>query len=111
MEIWEHVFLPLLGAVVGIFASSGFWMFVLAKNNKRTAADDMLLGLGHDRIVYLCLKYIGRGWISQDEFENLNEYLYTPYLALGGNGSAKKLMDEVIRLPMKSPRSDTGELR
>lgn len=61
---------------------------------------DMLMGLGHDRIVYLGGTYIERGNITQDEYENLHDYLYKPYIALGGNGTAKKVMAEVEKLPL-----------
>lgn len=61
----------------------------------------MLLGLGHDRIVYLCMKYIDRGWISSDEYEDLIKYLYTPYVGLKGNGTAERLINEVKKLPIK----------
>ena len=65
---------------------------------KKDAKTDMLVGLGHDRIVYLGMKYIERGNITK--YENLYEYLYKPYSALGGNGSAKKVMEEVNKLPI-----------
>ena len=52
----------------------------------------MLIGLAHDRIIYLGMSYIERGWITQDEYENLHDYLYKPYEEMGGNGSAKKVM-------------------
>ena len=41
-----------------------------------------------------------RGYITKDEYENLHDYLYEPYLAEGGNGTAKKVMSEVERLPL-----------
>ena len=41
-----------------------------------------------------------RGYITQDEYENLHEYLYKPYAALGGNGTAKRIMAEVEKLPL-----------
>jgi hypothetical protein len=63
----------------------------------------MLIGLGHDRIVYLGMHYIERGSISHDEFENLNEYLYKPYSDLGGNGTVKRIMAEVSKLPVTKP--------
>lgn len=44
--------------------------------------------------------YIERGWITQDEYENLNDYLYKPYEKMGGNGSAQKIMLEVNKLPI-----------
>lgn len=59
----------------------------------------MLLGLAHDRIVYLGLCYIERGdWVTQDEYENLNNYLYRPYEKMHGNGTAKRVMESVNRL-------------
>ena len=62
----------------------------------------LLLGLAHDRIVYLGCCYIERGYITKDEYENLHDYLYTPYKALGGNGSAEHIMDEVEDLPIRN---------
>ena len=61
----------------------------------------MLLGLGHDRIVYLGMQYIDRGYITQDEYENLYEYLYIPYKKLGGNGSAQRIMNEIEKLEIR----------
>ena len=61
---------------------------------------DMLIDLAHDRIIYLGMSYIERGWITQDEYENLHDYLYKPYEEMGGNGSAKKVMQEINKLPI-----------
>lgn len=61
----------------------------------------MLLGLAHDRIMSLGMEYINRGYITHDEYENLRRYLFEPYEALGGNGSAGRVMQEVDKLPIK----------
>lgn len=61
----------------------------------------MLLGLGHDRIIFLGGQYIKRKSITKDEYENLHDYLYKPYLELGGNGTAEKIMKEVDKLPLQ----------
>ena len=61
----------------------------------------LLRGLGHDRIMDLGPKYIARGSITKEEYENLHDYLFVPYSNLGGNGTAKKVMDEVDKLPIK----------
>lgn len=53
-----------------------------------------------DRIMYLGMSYIERGYITQDEYENLKVYLFEPYEKLGGNGSAKRIMQEVDKLPI-----------
>jgi len=94
--------------VCAVFASSGLWAYLTArkerkdkKNDRRDAQSDMIIGLGHDRIISLCEKYIDRGWIASDEYENLYEWLYKPYEALGGNGTAKRLMSIVDNLPSR----------
>lgn len=87
--------------ICSIIASSGLWAIVdkrLSKNNIQTK---MLLGLGHDRIMWLGKHYIDRGWITSDEYENLHDYLYLPYKEMGGNGSAERIMKEVEKLPIK----------
>lgn len=52
--------------------------------------------------MYLGLGCIDRGWFTQDEYENLNTYLYEPYKKLGGNGSALRVMQEVNKLPIRN---------
>lgn len=71
------------------------------KNDNKDVKSQMLIGLAHDRIIFLGMHYIERGWITQDEYENLYEYLYKPYEKLGGNGSAKRIMTEVNKLPIR----------
>lgn len=86
-------------------ASTGFWSLILYKVQKRDEKKDsltkLILGLAYREITELCLKYIHRGYITKDEYEDLIKYLFTPYEDLGGNGTAKKLVDEVKKLPIK----------
>lgn len=84
-----------------VIASSGFWAIIQRITEKKDIKTQMLIGLGHDRIVFLGMSYIDRGWITQDEYENLYEYLYKPYQKLGGNGSAKRIMEEVNKLEIR----------
>ena len=88
----------LVTIVCAVLASSGFWAWLQKKDDKKSLQSQMLIGLAHDRIVYLGMVYIERGWITKDEYENLNDYLYEPYKALGGNGSAKRIMEGVNRI-------------
>ena len=91
--------LEVLGAVVAaLLASGGYWSYKMSKNNHKTAESKMLMGLAHDRMVELGMKYIERGAITRDEYENLYDYLYLPYKELGGNGSAERVMDVVKQL-------------
>jgi hypothetical protein len=66
----------------------------------------MLLGLGHDRIVFLCQSYLDRGWITTEEYENLHDYLYVPYAKMHGNGTGKKMMAMVDKLPIKNVQKE-----
>jgi hypothetical protein len=95
----------IVSIVCAVFASTGFWAFIThclqRKNAKDSAESKMLKGLAHDRICYLGEKYIKQGWITKDDYENLHDYLYTPYEKLGGNGTAAKIMKDVARLPLK----------
>ena len=97
MESWLQIILTVFSSVL---ASSGLWAFIVKRAEKKDVKTQMLIGLGHDRIMYLGMIYIDRGWITQDEYENLYEYLYKPYEMMGGNGSAKRIMKEVDRLPI-----------
>lgn len=98
MTPWFETFITIF---ISIVASSGFWAFVIKRMDRKDITRDMLVGLAHDRIMYLGLCYIDRGWISSDEYENLYQYLYTPYEKMNGNGSAKRIMAEVNKLPIK----------
>lgn len=98
MEPWLQMVVTIVCAVI---ASSGFWAFIQKKNDNKDVKSQMLIGLAHDRIIFLGMHYIERGWITQDEYENLYEYLYKPYEKLGGNGSAKRIMTEVNKLPIR----------
>lgn len=87
--------------IMTLIASSGFWLWLDKKKSKKSFESDLLVGLAHDRIIYLGMTYITRGYILQEEYENLHDYLYKPYERLGGNGSARRVMLEVDKLPIK----------
>lgn len=99
MEPWmKEVLLPI---VLAMLASNGLWALIGKRRDKNDEERNMLVGLAHDRIIHLGMVYVTRGYITQDEYENLNDYLYQPYEKMGGNGSAKRVMEEVRKLPIK----------
>lgn len=100
----------LIPVVIAFIASSGFWLFLMGYKEKRSAQTELLIGLAHDRIVSKGMYYIEQGSITQDEYENLNVYLYKPYEKLGGNGSAKRIMLEVDRLPIRKHKQNPQKL-
>lgn len=98
METWLQIILTVFSSVL---ASSGLWAYLTKRFERKDVKTKMLIGLAHDRILYLGLQYIERTWITQDEYENLYEYLYKPYADMGGNGSAKRIMIEIDKLPIR----------
>lgn len=102
METWVLPVLTIVaGIVTSLITSQGLWNHVSQKSNKDSAESELLRGLAHTRIMSLCEKYIERGWITPEEYEDLITYLYHPYLELGGNGTVKKMVDnEINRLPI-----------
>lgn len=102
MDVWVQMIITIVGAVL---ASSGLWAYFQKRLDKKDNKNKLLMGLAHDRIMDLGMSYLSRGdWITQDEYENLNNYLYQPYADENGNGSAKRIMLEVNKLRIvKSP--------
>ena len=95
---WVQV---LTSVLIALISSTGLWSYIANYRNKHDAKTRLLIGLAHDRIIYLGTKYIDRGYITPDEYENLHDYLYAPYAENGGNGSAKRVMEQVKALPIK----------
>jgi hypothetical protein len=60
-----------------------------------------IIGLGHDKIVYLTGQIARRGCITLKEKSN-HQALYIPYAALGGNGDGKTGYDHCMTLDVVS---------
>lgn len=106
-----YFFQLVLTFISAIVASSGFWMYLDKKRGMKERKDPknrLLMGLAHDRILYLGISYIKRGSITQDEYENVH-CLYDPYREMEGNGSASRIMCEVEKLPIKEGKFSNRE--
>lgn len=90
----------LIAIVASVFASGGFWAYLQKKGDRKSATSRLLLGMAHDRIVYVGKTYIHRGYLTLDEYEDFMKYLYEPYSEFGGNGLAERIVEEVKRLPV-----------
>ena len=107
-----EAYIPVLVALVG----SGVWTFLIEliklRSENTTAEKKMLLGLGHDVLYQRLSHYIEGGFIELAELDNV-EYVFRPYLGLGGNGTIKVLYDEVCKLPHTPPdmgtKKETGD--
>lgn len=108
----------LIAVLVTALTSSGFMsliIYLLQRRDRRKekeAADTsaqtrMLIGLGHDRLIYLTDKYVRRGAITLKEKRNL-KFLYDPYSDMGGNGDCKIGYDACQDLPVVSEEVAEG---
>lgn len=101
-----------LTAMAGFLAgSSSFWVYLRNSHQARSANTRLLMGLAHDKIMHLGMKYIDRGWITSDEYEDFRQYLFEPYAELGGNGTAEQVMHAVQRLPLRPNVLDSLPIR
>lgn len=96
------LFQMIITIVCSVLASSGFWAFIQKRSERKDKKTKLLLGLAHDRIIALGMHYVTRGWISEDEFEDLHNYLFVPYHDAGGNGSAERVMHAVEKLELRT---------
>lgn len=96
---WVDMLITMIGSV---FASGGVWSFVLYKVKQNDAGTRMTRGMAHYQIIEEGQKFIERGWITHEEYDDFMKYLGNPYLESGSNGLAKKMIDDISDLPFKS---------
>lgn len=70
------------------------------KDSKKDARSQLLLGIGYYALQAECIKHLHVGSITREEYNEIYMHLYEPYIALGGNGTAKKMMEDVGELPL-----------
>lgn len=99
-------------AIISGLSSSGVMsliIYLLQRHDKQkdkeeennSAQSRMLLGLGHDKILYLTDKFVRRGCITLKEKRNL-KFLSKPYFDLGGNGDCEIGYNACQSLPVVS---------
>lgn len=81
--------------------SSSFLAFLNARMNKHDNISQMVMGLGHHEILEDGRKLINKGFVTIQELDDFNHYLYEPYKALGGNGTGEEIAKKVNSLPIK----------
>lgn len=93
-----------LTLIAAIFGSTGFWTWLQTRFKTKSAEDRLLMGIGYSKIIQETNRYIKQGWITADEYNDLNKHLYQPYKDMGGNGTAKRQMEIVGNLPSTPPK-------
>ena len=87
---------PLLSAV---FGAPGLWALVKTKADRNDNSAKLLLSVTRTQLIALGRKYIERGYITMDEYEEY-EAEYQIYSALGGNGLAHRIFEQVDDIPL-----------
>lgn len=91
----------IIAIIAAVFGSTGFWSWLQNRNRKKSAEARLLMGIAYSKIIERCTEYINQGYVSTEEFHELEYYLYQPYIDMGGNGTAQKLFGDVSRLSIK----------
>lgn len=98
-EVWVRVILIIFGSTMG---STGMWSFVRSRDTRRSQTTALMMGMARETITTHGMAYIERGYVTKEEYDELDKYFFKPYKALGGNGTAERIMAEVSHLPFRS---------
>ena len=95
------------GLAVIALSAPGFWQYFISpliekRRKKISPQDAALIGLLHERLhdewrYYKKRFDEGRG-ISKARYEYLDEHIYGPYKALGGNSNADEMMKDMFNM-------------
>lgn len=86
-------------AVTALLGGSGIWAWAKAKSERSDIEDRLLLQVAKNQLVYQGRKYLKRGYITMDEYEEY-EAEFRIYETLGGNGLARRVFKQVDDLPI-----------
>lgn len=113
MTLDNDLLVVIISAIVAILTSGGIWTYLASNKRKQTAERKLLIGLAQHRIVSQGMRYIERGWLTKDEYDDFLNLFYEPYREVGGNGLGEKVMKDVINLPIaaRERNVNTTEVR
>ena len=92
-------------AVTALLGGSGIWAWAKTLADHKDNEARLLLSVTRNQLITLGRGYIERGYITMDEYEEF-EAEYQIYSALGGNGLARRMFEQVDELPMMPNRID-----
>lgn len=86
-------------ALTALLGGSGIWALIKAVSERNDTEDTLLLQVAKNQLVYQGRKYLKRGYITMDEYEEY-ESEFKVYETLGGNGLARRVFKQVDELPI-----------
>lgn len=92
--------------ITTVLSGPGIWAWAKTRTQRNDSEDKLLLQIAKNQLVSKGHEYLERGYITMDEYEEY-EAEYELYSALGGNGLARRIFEQVDDLPMM-PNSIKG---
>lgn len=97
--MWTSIVLSIIGSGILTTIYTDWRTNRRSRKQVNSAEQNMILAIGRERILVMSKMYQALGEIPVDEYEAY-EHLAKAYLQLGGNGAVKKLVEEVMELPI-----------
>lgn len=85
--------------ITTVLSGPGIWAWAKTRTQRNDSEDKLLLQVAKNQLVSQGHEYLKRGYITMDEYEEY-ESEYQVYTALGGNGLARRIFEQVDELPM-----------
>ena len=85
--------------ITTVLSGPGIWAWAKTRTTRNKSEDRLLLQVAKNQLVSQGREYLKRGYITMDEYEEY-EAEYQVYSALGGNGLARRIFEQVDELPM-----------
>lgn len=75
--------------------------YIRKTENKEKRDLDLIIASYRFRLVQLCKLYMKKGYMTQDEYDQLTEF-FKLYSSLGGNGQAKEYYEKTVKLEIRA---------
>ena len=85
--------------ITTVLSGPGIWAWAKTRTLQNNSKEKLLLQVVKSQLVAQGREYLKRGYITMDEYEEY-ESEYHMYSALGGNGLARRIFEQVDDLPM-----------
>lgn len=86
-------------ALTALLSSPGILAWAKSRKQRDRSIDKLLLQVAKNQLIEQGREYLKRSYITMDEYEEY-EAEYQIYTALGGNGLARRVFEQVDELPM-----------
>lgn len=85
--------------ITTVLSCPGIWAWAKTRTQRNSSEERLLIQVARNQLIKQGRKYITRGYITMDEYEEY-ESQYKAYSDLGGNGLARRVFEQVDELPM-----------